>query len=86
MLEGFPITPLQLSVFLYALEGKCKFDKDEWKCGGQEYEYATEIFESMGIPQIDQRKVLEICKELGGRCDSEILMHTRLFLLGEEST
>ena len=86
MLEGFPITPLQLSVFLYALEGKCKFDKDEWKCGGQEYEYATEILESMGIPPIDQEKLLEICKEFGGRCDNEILMNVSQFLLGEEST
>ena len=86
MIEGFPLNPLQLYVFLYALEGRCKFNKDEWKCSDREYEYAREILESMGIPPIDQKKVLEICKEHGGRCDSEILMNASPFLLGEEST
>jgi len=85
MIEGFPLTPLQVYVFLYALEGKCKFDRDEWKCGGSEFIYAKKILTSMGIPQIDQEKVLEICKELGGHCDCEILMNAARFLLGEES-
>lgn len=86
MIDSFPLNPLQLYVFFYALEGKCKFTKDEWKCSDREYEYVTEILESMGIPLIDQEKVLNICKEHGGRCDSEILMNARPFLLGEEST
>lgn len=40
MIEGFPLTPLQFYIFLYALKGKCKFDKREWQCGGQEFIYA----------------------------------------------
>lgn len=86
MIEGFSLTQLQLYVFLYALEGKCKFDGDEWKCGGPEFLYARKILTSMGITQEDQEKVLEICKESGGHCDCEILMKARPFLLGEEST
>ena len=85
MIEGFPLSQLQLSVFLYALEGKCKFNGDEWKCGGQKFPYATKILDSMGIPLADQEKILEICKEHGGHCDCEILMNAARFLLGEES-
>ena len=86
MIEGFPLTPLQLYVFLYALEGKCKFDRDEWKCGGPEFPYARKVLTSMEIAPEDQEKVLEICKDNGGHCDCEILMNASKFLLGEEST
>lgn len=85
MIEGFPLTQLQLYVFLYALEGKCKFDGGEWKCGGSEFPYAMKVLTSMGIPPTDQEKVLEICKENGGHCDCEILLNVARFLSGEES-
>jgi hypothetical protein len=85
MIEGLPLTQLQLHVFLYALEGKCKFDGDEWKCGGQKFPYATKILDSMGIPQNDKEIMLEIYKEHGGHSDCEILMNAARFLLGEES-
>lgn len=62
MIEGFPLTQLQLYVFLYALEGKCKFDGGEWKCGGSEFPYARKVLTSMGIPPTDQEKVLEMIK------------------------
>lgn len=42
-------------------------NKDEWKCGGQEFIYATKILDSMGIPQIDREKVLEICRDFDER-------------------
>ena len=85
MIEEFPITPLQLHVFLYALEGKCKFERGEWKCGGSEFPYARKILDSMGIIPTDQEKLLEICKENGGGCDCEIIMNAARFLLGEET-
>ena len=85
MIEGFPLTQLQLYVFLYALEGKCKFSGDEWKCGGPEFPYARKILTSMGISLVDQEKVLEICKEHGGHCDCENLLNAARFLSGEES-
>lgn len=82
MIEGFPLTQLQLYVFLYALEGKCKVDKDEWNCGGPEFPYARKILTSMGISPADQEKTLEICREHGGYYDCEILMNASRFLLG----
>ena len=82
MIENIPLSPLQLQVFLYALEGKCQFGGDEWKCGGPEFPYARKILDSMGISLVDQEKVLEICKENGGHCDCEILMNAERFLLG----
>ena len=85
MIEGMPLTQLQLHIFLYALECKCKFGGDEWKCGGQEFPYARKILTSMGISPADQEKVLEICEENGGHCDCEILMNATRFLLGEET-
>lgn len=85
MIEGLPLTQLQLHVFLYALEGKCQFGGDEWKYGGPEFPYARKILASMGIPLADQEKVLEICEENGSHCDCEILMNTARFLLGEET-
>lgn len=85
MIEGFPLTPLQLHVFLYALEGRCKFNGDEWKCGGPEFPYARKMLTSMGISVADQEKVLEICKEHGGNCDCEILMNTARFLSEQET-
>ena len=84
MIESMPLTQLQLRFFLDALGIKCQFGGDEWKCGGPEFPYAREILTAMRIPQIDQEKVLEICKENGGHCDCEILMNAARFLLGEE--
>ena len=84
MIEGMPLTQLQLRFFLDALGIKCQFGGDEWKCGGPEFPYAREILTAMRIPQIDQEKVLEICKENGGYCDCEILMNAAFNLLGEE--
>ena len=84
MIEGFPLTQLQLYVFLTALEGKCQFDGGDWRCGGPEFPYAREVLTLMRIPQADQEKVLEICKEQGGYCDCEILMNAAPYLLGEE--
>jgi len=84
MIESMPLTQLQLRFFLDALGIKCQFGGDEWKCGGPEFPYAREILTAMRIPQIDQEKVLEICKENGGYCDCEILMNTAFNLLGEE--
>ncbi len=86
MMEGFPLSQLQLHVFLYALEGKCKFGGGKWECGGPKFPYARKILESMGISYTDQEKVLEICKENGRCCDCEILMNSARILLGEEST
>ena len=85
MIESMPLTPLQLHVFLYALEGKCQFSEDQWKCGGLEFPYARKILTSMGISLADQEKVLEICKENGGDCDCEILMNAARFLSGQET-
>ncbi len=85
MIDGFPLTPLQLYVFLYALEGKCQFGGDNWKCGGSEFPYARKILTSMGISPTDQENVLKICKENGGHCDCEILMNAARFLLESES-
>jgi len=85
MIEGFQLTQLQLYVFLYALEGKCKFDGDEWKCGGPEFPYARKILIAMGITPSDQEMVLEICKEHGGFCDCEILLNAARFLSGQET-
>lgn len=84
MIEGMPLTQVQLSFFLGALGIKCKFGGDEWKCGGPEYPYAKEILNMMKIPQTDQEKVFEICKENGGYCDCEILMNAAPYLLGED--
>lgn len=84
MIEGMPLTQLQLRFFLDALGIKCQFSGDEWKCGGPEFPYAREVLTAMRIPQTDQEKVLEICKENGGYCDCEILMNAARFLLGEE--
>ena len=85
MIESIPLTPLQLHVFLYALEGKCQICGDEWKCGGPEFPYARKILTSMGISLADQEKVLEICKENGGHCDCEILMNVTRFLSRQET-
>jgi len=85
MIEGFPLTQLQLYVFLYALEGKCKFGRGEWKCGGSEFPYARKILTSMRIASIYQEIILEICKEYGGLCDCEILLNAARFFSGEKS-
>ena len=87
MIEGLPLTQLQLHFFLNALagEGGCQFGGIEWRCGGPEFTYARKILTLMKIPQVDQEKVLEICKESGGHCDCEILMNAARFLLGEET-
>lgn len=85
MIEGMPLTPLQLRFFFDVLAIKCEFDGDGWKCGGPEFPYARVVFTLMRIPQADQEKVLEICKEQGGYCDCEILMNAARFLLGEEA-
>ena len=80
MIEGFPLTLLQLRFFLEALGIKCEFGGDEWKCGGPEFPYAREILTLMRIPPKNQEKVLEICEENGGHCDCEILMNAARFL------
>ena len=85
MIEGMPLTQLQLRFFLDVLGIKCEFGGDEWKCGGPEFPYAREVLTSMKITQTDQEKILEICKEYGGHCDCEILMNATRFLLGEEA-
>ena len=84
MIKGLPLTQLQLRFFLDVLGIKCEFGGDEWKCGGPEFTYTKKILTSMRIPQADQGKVLEICKENGGHCDCEILMNAAFYLLGEE--
>jgi len=66
MIEDMPLTQLQLRFFLDALGIKCQFGGNKWKCGGPEFPYAREILTAMRIPQIDQEKVLEFCKENGG--------------------
>ena len=87
MIEGLPLSQLQLLQFLNALagEGRCQFGGIEWRCGGPEFTYARKILTSMRIPQVDQEKVLEICKENRGHCDCEILINATLFFLGEET-
>lgn len=87
MIEGLPLTQLQLVQFLNALasEGGCRFGGKEWRCGGPEFTYSRRILTSMRISQTDQERVLEICKENGGHCDCEILMNAAHFLLGEET-
>lgn len=87
MIEGLPLTQLQLLQFLNALagDGGCQFGGMEWRCGGPEFTYARKILTTMKISQVDQEKVLEICKEQGGHCDCEILMNAAPFLLGEET-
>ena len=84
MIEGIPLTQLQIHFFLNVLGIKCEFGGDEWKCGGPEFPYTREVLTLMRIPQIDQEKVIEICKENGGHCDCEILMNAARFLIGEE--
>ena len=84
MTENLPITQLQLHVFLYALESKCKFEGDKWRCGGPEFPYARKILASMWISPTNEEKMIEICKENGGRCDCEILTNAARFLLGED--
>ncbi|MFX1574268.1 MAG: DUF2695 domain-containing protein [Promethearchaeota archaeon] len=37
------------------------------------------------IPENEQNKFLEVCKENGGFCDCEILMNAARFPLGEET-
>ena len=51
MIEGIPLTQLQLRFFLDALGIKCQFGGDEWKCGGPEFPYAREVLTAMRIPQ-----------------------------------
>jgi hypothetical protein len=87
MIEGLPLTHLQLVQFLNALagDGGCQFKGANWRCGGPEFTYARKILTSMRIPQADQEKVLDICKENGGHCDCEILMNAARFLLGEDT-
>ena len=87
MIEGLPLTPLQLHTFLVALAGKlgCQCDRGEWRCGGPEFTYARKILTLMKISQADQEKILEICKENGGYCDCEILMNAAPLLLGEKT-
>ena len=84
MIEGIPLTQLQIHFFLNVLGIKCEFGEDEWKCGGPEFPYTRKVLTLMRIPQIDQEKVIEICKENGGHCDCEILMNAARFLIGEE--
>lgn len=87
MIKDLPLTYLQLLIFLNALagDGGCQFGGKEWRYGGPEFTYARKILTSMRIPQADQEKILEICKENGGHCDCEILMNAAPFLLGEET-
>ncbi len=85
MIEGIPLTYLQLRFFLDALGIKCQFGGDEWKCEGPEFSYAKGILTLMKITPADQEKILDICKENGGHCDCEILMNAARFLLGEEA-
>lgn len=85
MIERMPLTQLQVRFFLDALGIKCQFGGDEWKCGGPEFLYAREILTLMRIPQTDQKKVFEICKENRGYCDCEFLMNIAPSLLREEA-
>ena len=84
MTENLPLSQLQLHVFLYALEGKCKFEGDKWRCGCSGFPYARKILTSMGIAPADEEIMIEICKENGGLCDCDILTNAARFLLRED--
>lgn len=77
----------QIREFLMKLAGPegCQYNGLKWRCGGKEYTYSREILSLMKIPKKEQDKLLELCKELGGFCDCEILMNAAMGLLGEET-
>lgn len=81
------ITKTLVREFLFRLVGRegCQFYGDEWRCGGPDYVYAKKILNLMNIPEEEQEKFIELCKEYGGYCDCEILMNAAPYLLGEET-
>ena len=81
------MTRAQIRVFLMRLAGSegCQYNGIEWRCGGKEYTYARKILDLMQIPKKEQQNFLDLCKELGGYCDCEILMNAAPSLLGEET-
>lgn len=87
MIEGLPLTHLQLLQFLNALagDGGCRYGREDARCSGSEFTYARKILTLMRIPQIDQERILDICQRYDGHCDCEILMNAARFLLGYQT-
>ena len=85
--DDIAMTKGQIREFLKRLAGPeaCQFGLLEWKCGGKDFEFSRKILNSMEIPNDVQNKLLNLCKELGGYCDCEILMNAAQGLLGEET-
>ena len=85
--NNISLSKAQIREFLYRLAGNegCQYTGFEWRCGGSEFVYAKKILALMQIPDTEQEKVLELCKENGGYCDCEILMNAAPVLLGEET-
>ncbi len=81
------ISKSQIREFLYRLAGDegCQFTAVRWKCGGPEFAYAKKILNLMNIPEEEQEKLINFCKQHDGACDCEILMNTAPHLLGEET-
>ncbi len=77
----------QIREFVYRLaspEG-CQYNGIKWRCGGKNHEYSRQILNRMKVSKKNKEVLLELCKELGGYCDCEILMNVASYLLGEET-
>ncbi|MFX1312971.1 MAG: hypothetical protein ACFFHD_10200 [Promethearchaeota archaeon] len=63
----------------------CQFGASRWRSAGHDFLYAKKILRLMDVPEREQKKLLELCKEHGRYFDCEILMNATPFLLGEET-